>query len=165
MIESFIPVTLEFGRYGFWLAGFGYLLFWALLLTVKTNNAQKRLLSFYTLVSIVWAYINSEAETPPFNNQWSFVLENLQKYSLALFLFSALSRTDHKLPQLLWLPKLRMVIAIFTLWLLTGVFITIDTQIKLLVALVFTVVLLAMVEAIYRQSGIQSGSLSHWLLP
>lgn len=155
MIESFIPLTLEFGRYGFWLAGIGYLLFWALLLTVKTNNAQKRLLILYTLVSILWAYGNSAAETPPFNDQWSFVLENLQKYCLALFLFSALSRTDHKLPQLLWLPKLRLVIAIFIVWLLLGFFIVVDTQIQLLVALVLTVVLLAMVEAIYRQSGIQ----------
>lgn len=155
MTESFIPATLEFGRYGFWLAGIGYLLFWTLLLTVKTNNAQKRLLSFYTLISIVWAYLNSTAQTPPFNEQWSFLIENLQKYCLALFLFSALSRTDQHLTQLLWQPKLRFVVITFIAWLATGLFIVTDTQIHLLVALVLTVVLLAMVEAIYRQSGIQ----------
>ena len=155
MTESFIPTTLEFGRYGFWLAALGYLLFWALLLTVKTSSAQKQLLIFYTMISIVWAYMNGVAERPAFSNQWSFILENLQKYCLALFLFSALSRTDQKLPQLLGQPKLRLVLMAFFIWLLSALVVKIETQIQLLVALVLTVVLLAMVEAIYRQSGIQ----------
>ncbi|WP_306519045.1 XrtA/PEP-CTERM system histidine kinase PrsK [Rheinheimera sp.] len=155
MTDVLFPATLEFGLYGFWMAGLGYLLFWALLLTVKTNNAQKRLLSIYTLVCIGWAYINSTSEMLPFSTEWSFLLENLQKYSLALFLFSALSRTDQKLAQLLWQPKLRLVLIVFVLWLAAGLTADIKIQIQLLAALVLTVILLAMVEAIYRQSGIQ----------
>ncbi|MCT6699055.1 XrtA/PEP-CTERM system histidine kinase PrsK [Rheinheimera sp. 4Y26] len=153
MTDVFVPVTLEFGRYGFWFAGLGYLLFWALLLTVKTNNAQKILLSIYTLVCIGWAYINSHTEILPFSNHASFILENLQKYSLALFLFAALSRSEQKLSQLLWQPKLRLVLATFVIWLVAGLFVS--TQMQLLAALILTVVLLAMVEAIYRQAGIQ----------
>lgn len=153
MTESFIPVALEFGLYGFWLTGLGYLLFWALLLTVKTNNAQKRLLSFYTLVCIAWAYINSATEILPFTTNASFVVENLQKYSLALFLIAALSRNEQKVSQLLWQPKLRLVLSVFVLWLVIGL--TVSTKMQLLAALVLTVVLLALVEAIYRQAGIQ----------
>ncbi|WP_333797306.1 XrtA/PEP-CTERM system histidine kinase PrsK [Rheinheimera sp.] len=153
MTEVFIPATLEFGRYGFWLAGLGYLLFWALLLTVKTNNAQKTLLSIYTLVCIGWAYINSSAQVLPFSTYLSFFLENLQKYSLALFLFSALSRTEQKVTQLMWQPKLRLVLMAFVVWLGAGL--VVSTQMQLLAALILTIILLAMVEAIYRQAGIQ----------
>lgn len=153
MIDAFIPATLEFGRYGFWLAGLGYLLFFALLLTVKTNNAQKTLLNVYILICIGWAYLNSSTELLPFSNTASFILENLQKYSLALFLFAALSRTEQKVSQLLWQPKLRLIHAAFLLWLALGV--VVSTQMQLLAALILTVILLAMVEAIYRQAGIQ----------
>lgn len=153
MIDALNPATLEFGRYGFWLAGLGYLLFWALLLTVKTNNAQKTLLNIYILICIGWAYLNSNTELLPFSNKASFVLEHLQKYSLALFLFAALSRTEQKVSQLLWQPKLRLILAGFLLWLALGL--VVSTQMQLLAALVLTVILLAMVETIYRQAGIQ----------
>jgi putative PEP-CTERM system histidine kinase len=141
------------GTIGFLLAAIGYFFFWILQLTVKTKTSQKYLLSAYTFCSIVWAALNVVSHTVAFVQVDSFVFETLHKMLLALFLLAALNRTDIRLIKLFSEAKIKTVLAIFVIWLLLGSFVLTDLSYRLLATLLLTVIMLAMVEAIYRQSA------------
>ena len=147
--------ALEFGRYGFLAAAFGYVVFLALLLTVKTRNAQKSLLITYSVLCVLWALANSQVQFVPFSDSYSFVVENLQKMALFFFLLAALSKTDLKLRELLELKKSKVIVLAFGGWLLLGTSGYISIHYQLISALVLTITLTALVEAIYRQSASQ----------
>jgi putative PEP-CTERM system histidine kinase len=147
--------ALEFGRYGFLAAAVGYVVFLALLLTVKTKNAQKYLLVSYSLLSIIWAHANSQIQFIPYSDHYSFVVENLQKMALFFFLFAALSKKDMTITELLHLKKSQLSILLFTVWLLLGASGLLSLQYQLMSALLLNVVLMALIEAIYRQSASQ----------
>lgn len=150
-----MSIALEFGRYGFILAAVGYLFFLGLLLTVKNKSTQRSLLINYSLLSMLWALANSQVEFQPFSDQYSFVVENLQKMSLFFFLFAALNTTELKLTDLLEQRKSQLILLLFVMWLVLGALGMLPLQYQFLVALLLTIVLLAMVEAIYRQAGAQ----------
>lgn len=147
--------ALEFGRYGFLAAAGGYIVFLALLLTVKTKNAQKYLLVSYSILSAIWAHANSQIEFVPFSDHYSFVVENLQKMTLFFFLFAALSKKDMTLRELLHLKKSQLCLMIFCIWLLLGAAGFLSLQYQLMSALVLNIILMALVEAMYRQSAQQ----------
>ena len=145
--------TLEFGRYGFLLAAAGYLLFWALLLTVRVHTPQKKLLSCYAIFCVLWALSNSQTNVAPFADNLSFLLENLYKMSLAFFLLAALNKNNLSFTQLLQQPKNQLILALFFVWLVSGMTILSGLNIRLIAALLLTVTLLSLVETIYRQSA------------
>jgi len=153
MTASNLPIWTHPGSIGFILAAIGYLFFWILQLTVKTRTSQKYLLSAYTFCSIIWAGLNVVSNPIAFINLDSFVFETVHKMLLALFLLAALNRTDIRLQQLLSETKIRMVLAAFVIWLLLGSLVLTELPHRLFVTLVLTVFMLAMVEALYRQSG------------
>jgi putative PEP-CTERM system histidine kinase len=150
MFENFQP-----GHIGFTLAAFGYALFWTLQLTVKTKTAQKHLLSTYTILSVLWAFTNIQSINLPFVTLNSFLTESTHKMLLALFLLAALNRTDISIRQLFASAKIRIVLVIFASWLLLGGWVFTALGPRLLGTLLLTVVMLALIEAIYRQSGSQ----------
>lgn len=139
---------------GFLLSAIGYLAFAVLLLTVRTNNAQKYLLSSYVVLSICWSLYYAVEQGAPFYDNLSFLLETSHKMLLALFLLAALQRSDLNLLQLLQQRKNQLVIAAFGLWLLTGSLLLTALSVRLLAALLLTIVILALVEALYRQAGV-----------
>lgn len=141
------------GQIGFLLAAIGYLLFWALQLTVKQRTTQKSLLLVYTLVSVLWATLNGLYPQLVFGTGLSFVIETLHKASLILFLLSALSKTDCSLSSWFQLRKIQTTTAILACWLLIGIFIPVESGVRLLGSLLLVIIALAMVETIYRKSG------------
>lgn len=153
MTTSYLPMWTQPGSIGFILAATGYLFFWILQLTVKARTTQKYLLSAYTFCSIVWAGLNVVSNPVAFINLDSFVFETVHKMLLALFLLAALNRTDIRIRQFFSETKNFIVLVVFLSWLVIGSFILTDLSHRLLATLVLTVVMLAMVEALYRQSG------------
>lgn len=141
------------GQFGFLLAAIGYLLFWALQLTVRVQTSQKSLLSAYTLCSVLWAVHNGLSLQLAFITDFSFVIETIQKSLLLLFLLSALSKTDISLRQWLALKKVRMTLLVLCSWLIAGWFILHTAGLRLMGTLLLVIVMLAMVETLYRQSG------------
>lgn len=150
MFENIQP-----GYFGFALAALGYALFWTLQLTVKTQTAHKHLLSTYTILSVLWAFSNFQAEVLPFVELNSFLIESTHKMMLAFFLLAALNRTDITIRQLFTSTKIKIVCVIFAGWLIFGGWIYTDLGARLMGTLLLTVVMLALIEAIYRQSGSQ----------
>ncbi|RVU37260.1 PEP-CTERM system histidine kinase PrsK [Rheinheimera riviphila] len=150
MFENFQP-----GHFGFALAALGYALFWTLQLTVKTQTAHKHLLSTYTILSVLWAFDNFRGNELPFVELNSFLIESTHKMLLALFLLAALNRTDVTIRQLFATTKIKIVCLIFASWLVFGGWIYADLGARLMGTLLLTVVMLALIEAIYRQSGSQ----------
>jgi len=139
---------------GFMLSAAGYFAFAVLLLTVRTNNAQKYLLSSYVALSIVWSAYYVVSATVPYSNDITFLLETSHKMVLAIFLLSALQRSDLTLKQMLFQRKNQLAIFACLLWLLIGTVLVNSLSIRLLAALLLTIVILAMVEALYRQAGV-----------
>ncbi len=150
IFEHFQP-----GYFGFVLAAIGYALFWTLQLTVKTQTAQKHLLSIYTIFSVLWAFDNIRSSDVPFVTLNSFMIESTHKMLLALFLLAALNRTDVTIRQLFASAKIQILCLIFVSWLLLGGWIFTDLGPRLMATLLLTVVMLAFIETIYRQSGSQ----------
>lgn len=150
MFENFQP-----GHFGFALAALGYALFWTLQLTVKTQTAHKHLLSTYTILSVLWAFYNFRSDELPFVEINSFLIESSHKMLLALFLLAALNRTDVTIRQLFSSTKTKIICLIFSGWLVFGGWIYTDLGARLMGTLLLTVVMLALIEAIYRQSGSQ----------
>lgn len=147
--------NFQLGHFGFALAALGYALFWTLQLTVKTQTAHKHLLSTYTILSVLWAFHNFQADALPFINLDSFLIESAHKMLLALFLLAALHRTDVTIRQLLSSTKIRIICAVFAGWLLFGGWLYTELGARLMGTLLLTVVMLALIEAIYRQAGNQ----------
>lgn len=141
------------GQIGFLLAAIGYLLFWALQLTVKQRTTQKSLLLVYTLVSVLWAALNGFYPQLVFGTGLSFVIETLHKASLILFLLSALSQADVDLLHWFKLKKIRITVVILVCWLIIGMFIPVESGVRLLGSLLLVIIALAMVETIYRKSA------------
>lgn len=150
MFENFQP-----GHFGFVLAALGYALFWTLQLTVKTQTAHKHLLSTYTILSVLWAFYNFRSDELPFVEIHSFLIESTHKMLLALFLLAALNRTDVTIRQLFTSTKTKIICLIFAGWLVFGGWIYTDLGARLMGTLLLTVVMLALIETIYRQSGSQ----------
>jgi len=147
--------ALEFGRYGFLTAAAGYLVFFALLLTVRSKTAHKSLLLCYSLLSVLWALANSQIQFDPYSAHYSFLVENLQKVALFFFLFAALNRTDLSLRELLMQKKSQLLLLLFAIWLILGSIGVLALQLQLMSALILTIVLMALVETMYRQSALQ----------
>lgn len=141
------------GELGFLLAAVGYTAFFILLLTVKTNNAQRHVLSIYVLISILWGLFYSIQPAVPYVDTASFLLETSHKMLLALFLLLALQRNDLSLRLSFSSGKNRFVLFIGLGWLLLGSLLLTDLSIRLLGALLLTITLLAMIEALYRQAA------------
>jgi len=150
MFENF-----QLGHFGFALAALGYALFWTLQLTVKTQTAHKHLLSTYTILSVLWAFYNFRSDELPFVETNSFLIESTHKMLLALFLLAALNRTDVTIRQLFSLTKTKIICLTFVSWLVFGGWIFTDLGARLMGTLLLTVVMLALIETIYRQSGSQ----------
>jgi len=141
------------GELGFLLAAVGYTAFFILLLTVKTNNAQRHVLSIYVLISILWGLFYSIQPAVPYVDTASFLLETSHKMLLALFLLLALQRNDLSLRLSFSSGKNRFVLFIGLGWLVLGSLLLTDLSIRLLGALLLTITLLAMIEALYRQAA------------
>lgn len=141
------------GEIGFLLSAIGYAAFFILLLTVKTNNAQKHLLSVYILLSVLWSLFYSSQPAVPYVDTASFLLETSHKMLLALFLLLALQRSDLSLRLSFAAGKNRIVLLICVAWLLLGSLLLTGLSIRLLGALLLTITLLAMIEALYRQAA------------
>lgn len=141
------------GQFGFLLAAFGYFVFWSLQLTVRFKTSQKTLLSTFTLCSIIWAVHNGLSQQLAFVTDVSFVIETIQKSLLLLFLLSALSKTDIPLQHWFALKKVRLTLLVLCSWLLLGWFVLHTAGMRLMGTLLLVIVMLAMVETLYRQSG------------
>ncbi len=143
------------GQLGFLLAAVGYLLFWALQLTVKMQTTQRSLLLVYTLVSVLWATLNGVYPHLVFGTGLSFIIETLHKASLLLFLLSALSKTDISLKLWFQLRKVQITTLVLVSWLIAGTQIPAESGVRLLGTLLLVIITLAMVETLYRKSGNQ----------
>lgn len=148
-------VTITPGQFGFLLAALGYLVFWALQMTVRIKTTQKSLLTAFTLCSVLWACFNGLTQDLAFVSDVSFVLETSQKLLLLLFLFSALSKTDIPLSQWFGLKKVQATCIFLLVWLLLGWLVLSTLSLRLMGTLLLVIVMLSMVEALYRQSGNQ----------
>lgn len=141
------------GEIGFLLSAIGYTAFFILLLIVKTNNAQKHLLSAYVLLSVAWGLFYSIQPAIPYAETTSFLLETSHKMLLALFLLFALQRNDLSLRLSFVSGKNRLVLFICVGWLIVGSLFFTTLSIRLLGALLLTITSLAMIEALYRQAA------------
>jgi len=143
------------GQIGFFLAALGYLLFLALQLTVKLRTTQNYLLLSYTFCSIIWAMLNGIYPQQAYDTDLSFVVETFHKALLLLFLLSALSKTN--IGVMLWfrLKKIQITVLVLVLWLAIGTLISATSGLRLLGTLLLVVIMLAMVETLYRKSGNQ----------
>ncbi|MBU2277767.1 MAG: PEP-CTERM system histidine kinase PrsK, partial [Gammaproteobacteria bacterium] len=113
------------------------------------------LLMTYSLLTVLWAQSNSQTQFEPFSDRYSFMVENMPKMVLFFFLLAALSKTDLTLRELLGLKKSKLIVLLFSFWLVLGSSGLITTQLQLISALLLTIILMALVEAIYRQSELQ----------
>ena len=148
-------IELSPGQTGFLLAALGYLLFFALQLTVRNKTSQKSLLSVYTLFSVFWAIFNGTTQQLTFVSDTSFAIETIQKSFLLMFLLSALSKTDIPLRQWFAVKKVRLTLGILVSWLFFGSFVIDTAGLRLMGTLLLVITMLAMVETLYRQSGAQ----------
>ncbi|MDZ7870106.1 MAG: hypothetical protein U5L02_13075 [Rheinheimera sp.] len=82
-----MTIELSPGQTGFILAACGYLLFWALQMTVRVKTSQKTLLSAYTLFSVIWATYNAASQQLAFVTDVSFAIETMQKSCLFCFYY------------------------------------------------------------------------------
>ncbi len=143
------------GQLGFLLAAVGYLIFWALQLTVRVKTSQKSLLSAFTLWSVGWASFNALSSGLAFVSDISFIFETLQKMLLLLFLLSALSKTDIPLQQWLTHKKVQVTALVLVIWSVLGLLVFSALNLRLMGTLLLVIVMLAMVETLYRQAGKQ----------
>ena len=143
------------GQLGFLLAAVGYLLFWGLQLTVKMQTTQRSLLLLYTLISVLWATLNGFYPHLVFGTGLSFVIETLHKSCLLLFLLSALSKTDISLTLWFQQRKIQITSLVLICWLIAGTQIPVESGVRLLGTLLLVIIMLAMVETLYRKAGNQ----------
>jgi putative PEP-CTERM system histidine kinase len=144
---------LPIGEIGFGLAAIGYLLFWALLLTVKHHSPQKQLLMLYSLVCAIWAALQSLPNYQPLHDTISITVELLQKTVLVFFLISALSAKQFQLSTIIQTTKLRSVLIGACVLVVIALLDIIPKTLWLLASLMLTILLLTLVEALYRQAG------------
>lgn len=143
---------IDLASIGFALSAIGYLVFWGLLLTVKTRNTQRHLLAVYALLSVLWGLYYAVNSALPFAATSSLVLENVLQTVTLLFFLSALSRADISPAQFFRDKKVRLVIVATMSWTLIITIFKLPLSVRLLTAIVISVVLLSILETIYRKS-------------
>ncbi len=147
--------NIHFGSIGFYLSALGYLCFWGLLLTVKTKNVQKHLLSILIIFNVLWSLINADTSNIPMISTSSFAAETIQKIIMLLFLLAAYGNSSMTIRQFITNPKVAIALTAVTLWLGISLLSAIDIQLKVIGTLLLVIILLAMIEGIYRKSSQQ----------
>jgi len=146
---------IEFGSIGFYLSALGYLAFWGLLLTVRTKSVQKHLLSILIIFNVLWSLINADPSNIPIISASSFAAETTQKIIMLLFLFAAYGDSTLTIRQFCTNPKVGIAIGTVLIWLAVSLFGNLDVQVRVIGTLLLVIVLLAMIEGIYRKSAQQ----------
>ena len=147
--------NIHFGSIGFYLSALGYLCFWGLLLTVKTQNVQKHLLSILIIFNVLWSLINADTSNIPMISTSSFAAETIQKIIMLLFLLAAYGNSSMTIRQFITNPKVAIAVTAVTMWLGIALLSAIDIQLKVIGTLLLVIILLAMIEGIYRKSSQQ----------
>lgn len=146
---------IDFGSIGFYLSAVGYLCFWGLLLTVRTKNVQKHLLSILIIFNVLWSLVNADPTNIPILSKTSFAAETTQKIIMLLFLLAAYGKSGMNLSQFATNPKVVIAGTGVSLWLIAALFTDLAVQFRVIGTLLLVIVLLAMIEGIYRKAGDQ----------
>lgn len=146
---------IDFGTIGFYLSAFGYLCFWGLLLTVRTQSVQKHLLSILIIFNVLWSLINADPSNIPMIGIHSFAVETIQKIIMLMFLLAAYGDSSMTVRQFCTNPKVGITFAAVLAWLLITLVSALNVQIRVIGTLLLVIVLLAMIEGIYRKSAQQ----------
>lgn len=148
-----IMSDFDLASIGFGLAAIGYLLFWALLLTVKARNTQRHLLAVYALMSVLWGIYYGMSSPMPFSVDASFLLETSLQTVTLLFFLSALSRADINAKQFFRNKKIVVVTGSMIIWTLANLLLALPFSTRLLGAILISVVSLSVLETLYRKSA------------
>ncbi len=147
--------AIDFGSIGFYLSALGYLAFWGLLLTVRTSSVQKHMLSILIIFNVLWSLVHADSSTIPIISSSSFAVETIQKIIMLLFLFAAYGDSTLSIRQFCSNPKVGIALSSVVIWLTVSLLTNLDVQIRVIGTLLLVIVLLAMIEGIYRKSAQQ----------
>ena len=146
---------IDFGSIGFYLSALGYLAFWGLLLTVRTSSVQKHMLSILIIFNVLWSLVHADPSNIPIISASSFAVETIQKIIMLLFLFAAYGDSTLTIRQFCTNPKVGITLSTVVVWLAVSLFTNLDVQVRVIGTLLLVIVLLAMIEGIYRKSAQQ----------
>ncbi len=150
-----MTIDIYLGSIGFYLSTLGYLCFWGLLLTVKTRSVQKHLLSILIIYNVLWSLVNADASIVPILSSMSFLTESTQKIIMLLFLFAAYGDSKLSVRSFCLNPKVIITFGVLVIGVGTILLVDSSLQVRVIALLLQVIVLLAMIEGIYRKASQQ----------
>ncbi|MBT1064868.1 PEP-CTERM system histidine kinase PrsK [Bowmanella sp. Y26] len=138
---------------GYSLCLVGNLLLFLLLLTVRRPGLPKRLLLVAVVTNLLWALTHIGAATGVSGSFWLLFLEGAKSLIWLMFISSVLKRDLHRLSSLLSQPVTLFSIALPLMLLLLGAPGFLSFKWLLLIQTVIPLVMLILLETLYRQAG------------
>lgn len=151
MTEFWSQLALD--KIGFGLAAFGYVFFFALLLSVKARNVPRTLLLAFSLATACWALSYAVLSIAPYQSLVSVWLENIRLLLMMLFLYAALHDSQNSLQHFFQRKAVLLSCVALLLWTLLAQWSLLTFNQQVTGQLVLTIFILSLLEALYRKSG------------
>ncbi|MDZ7903775.1 MAG: hypothetical protein U5L01_15100 [Rheinheimera sp.] len=113
------------------------------------------MLSILIIFNVLWSLVHADPSNIPIISASSFAVETIQKIIMLLFLFAAYGDSTLTIRQFCTNPKVGITLSTVVVWLAVSLFTNLDVQVRVIGTLLLVIVLLAMIEGIYRKSAQQ----------